>query len=80
MSCRAAGEGAELRVGALLEAGSVSRDHVWFPSLLEALIGLGRLLELLLDKPWGLGGPLGPSEVPAAAEQEGDMVLRKLVL
>lgn len=87
MSCRAEGEGAELRVAALLEPRSVSRDHVWFPGLLEAPTGLGRLLELWLDTPLGLGGTLGSSEVPPAAEPAGDescsslrLVLRKLVL
>lgn len=75
-----------MRVAALLELRSVSRDHVWIPGLLEAPTGLGRLLELWLDIPLGLGGLLGPSEVPPAADPVGEencsslrLVVRKLV-
>lgn len=65
---------------------SMSRDHVWIPGLLEASTGLGRLLELWLDIPLGLGGPLVPSEVSPAADPVGEencnslrLVVRKLV-
>lgn len=75
-----------MRVAALLELRSVSRDHVWFPGLLEAPTGLGRLLELWLDIPLGLGGLLGSSEVPPAADPVGEencsslrLVVKKLV-
>lgn len=64
----------------------MSGDHVWFPGLLEAPTGLGRLLELWLDIPLGLGGLLGPSEVPPTADPVGEdncsslrLVVRKLV-
>lgn len=74
-------------VAALLELTSVSRDHVWIPGLLEAPSGLGRLLELWLDMPLGLGGLLGPSDVPSAADPVGEencsslrLVVKKLVL
>lgn len=87
MSCRADGEGADVRVAALLELMSVSRDHVWSPGLLEVPTGLGRLLELWLDIPLGLGWLLVPSEVPSAAEPVREdncsslrLVVRKLVL
>lgn len=73
-----------MRVAALL--GSVSRDHVWILGLLEFHTGLGRLLELWLDIPVGLGVLLGPSEVPPTADLEGEdncsslrLVVRKLV-
>lgn len=85
MSCRADGEGT-VRVAALMEMRSVSRDHVWIPDLLEAPTGLGRSLELWLDIPLGLGGLL-PSDVPAATDPVGEencsslwLVVRKLVL
>ena len=71
-----------MRVAALLELRSVSRDD-----LLEASNGLGRLLELGLDMPLGLGGLLAASEVSPAAEPVGEencsslrLVVRKLVL
>jgi len=60
-------------VAALLELGSMSEDHVWTPGLLEAPPGLGRLLELWLDVPLGLGGLLGPSEVSPAADKLGEV-------
>lgn len=70
----------------MLEPMSVSRDHGWFPVLVDAPTGLGRLLELWLDTPLGLGGLLGPSEVPPT-DPTGDencsnlrLVVRKLVL
>lgn len=75
-----------MSVAALLELRSVSRDHVWIPGLLGAPTGLGRLLEHWLDTPLGLGGLLGPSEVPPAADPVGEehcsslrLVVRKLV-
>ena len=87
LSCRADGEEADVRVAARLELMSVSSDHIWIPGLLEVPTGLGRLLELWLDIPLGLGGPLVPSEVPPAADPAGDencnslrLVVRKLVL
>lgn len=65
----------------------MSTDHVWISGLLEAPTGLGRLLELWLDITLGLGGLLGPSEVPPAADPVGEencsslrLVVRKLVL
>lgn len=70
-----------MRVAALLR--SMSTDHI----LLEVPTGLGRLLELWLDIPLGLGGLLGPSEVPSTADPVGEdncsslrLVVRKLVL
>lgn len=76
-----------MRVAALLELRSVSRDHVWVPGLLKVPNGLWRLLELWLDMPLGLGGLLGASEVPPAADPVGEencnslrLVVRKLVL
>lgn len=87
LSCRADGEGTDMRVAALLELRSASRDHVWIPGLLDAPPGLGRLLEDWLDKPLGLGGLLGPSEVPPAPDSVGEgnrgslrLFVRKLVL
>lgn len=87
VSCRADGEGADVRVAARLELRSVSRDHVWVLGLLEAPTGLGRLLELWLETPLGLGGLLGASEVPPAADPVGEancrslwLLVRKLVL
>lgn len=50
----------------------MSRDHVCVPGLLTAPTGLGRLLELWLDTPLGLGGLLGASEVPSAADPAGE--------
>lgn len=76
-----------MRIAALLELRSMSRDQLWIPGLLEAPTGLGRLLELWLDIPLGLGGLLAPSEVPPAAEPAEEvncsslrLVVRKLVL
>lgn len=65
----------------------MSSDHVWVPGLLEAPVGLGRLLELWLDMALGLGlGLLGASEVSPAAEPAGEvncnsrrLVVKKLV-
>lgn len=76
-----------MRVAALLELRSVSRDHVCIPGLPEVSTGLGRLLELWLDMPLGLGGLLVPSDVSPAADPVGEencsslrLVVRKLVL
>lgn len=76
-----------MRVAALLELRSESRDHIWVHGLLETPTGLWRLLELWLDMPLVLRGLLGPSEVPPAADPAGEengsslrLVVRKLVL
>lgn len=76
-----------MSVTALLELRSMSSDHLWVPGLFEARTGLGRLLELWLDMPLGLGGLLGGSEVSPAADPVGEencsslrLVVRKLVL
>lgn len=87
LSCRADGEGVDMRVAPLLELRSLSRDHVWISGLLGPPSGLGRLLEHWLETPLGLAGLLGPSEVPPAADPVGEencsslrLVVRKLVL
>lgn len=69
-----------MRVAALLELRSGSSDQVWSPGLLDVPTGLGRLLELRLDTPLGLGGLLGPSEVSPAADPVGEENSRRLVV